>query len=502
MKKKETMIQLFIIAVILVVANLLSNSAYFRLDFTEDKRYTLSNATKNVIKNLDDAVTITAYVSEEVPTDILTLKQEFEDMLREYEEISNGNIVYKFVNPQAEDENEQEIQQKGIFPARYTKRENDRAEEVIFYHGAQIHLGERMEVIPFVQSVAMEHDLTMAIKKLSITDKPKIGIIQGHGEIGLASLPQLQQQLSVLNDVEEFNLNDGAIPTYFSAVVLAAPQDTISSQDFKKLEDYLASGGGIFISHSNVYGDFQQGIFNRKPDIGLNGWLQNQGVIIGGDFVTDARCGNITLSQQTPFGMMRTQKQFPYFPAVSNFGDHPSVKGLEQITFQFATTVVATPMDSLVRSTNLMLTSENSGVVPAPVFLDIEKRWTQNDFGKASQPLAVALEGLGNGLGKMIVVGNGDFFSNGEGQQMRQIQSDHVSFAANSVDWLADDTGLIELRTKGITARPLDELEDSTRQFYKYGNVFVPILILMIYGFIRRIQNQRKISMWREGNFE
>lgn len=502
MKKRQILIQLLIVAAILVVANLVSGSLYFRLDFTEDRRYTLSNATENVLEDLGEVVTVTAYVSEDLPPQINAVRNELEDMLIEYENMSGGNVVYQFENPQEDEIKEQEIQQKGIAPLQYTKRENDRAEQARFYLGATLQLGERTEVIPYIQSEAMEYYLTTSIKKLAIADKPKVALIQGHGEQGLANLPQLQQELSVLYDVEDYTLSTEDIPTYFRAVALVAPKDTIPASDFLKLENYLAAGGALFIAHTNVTADLQQARLLPAPQIGLVSWLQQQGVTIGTDFVTDAQCGTITYTQQTPIGMMRSQKQFPFFPAINSFEDHPVVKGIDQVTLSFATSVTANSMDSSVRVTDLMYTSDNSGVEPAPTFIDINRRWTKADFGMDRQSLAVAVEGLGNGFGKMVVVGNGDFFSNGAGQQMQQVQPDHVNFAANAIDWLADDTGLIDLRTKGVTARPLVELEDGKRNFYKYGNVFAPILLLLVYGFVRRVRNQRKVAKWREGIFD
>ena len=114
----------------------------------------------------------------------------------------------------------------------------------------------------------------------------------------------------------------------------------------------------------------------------------------------------------------------------------------------------------------------------------------------------MALDGLGGGAGKMVVIGNGDFFINGEGQGARQVSPDHVNFASNAIDWLADDTGLIDLRTRGITSRPLDNIADGSRNAIKYANVFAPILLLLIYAFIRKLQNQRKRQRWMQGNFE
>ncbi|MBT8382536.1 MAG: hypothetical protein KJO59_09285, partial [Ignavibacteria bacterium] len=88
---------------------------------------------------------------------------------------------------------------------------------------------------------------------------------------------------------------------------------------------------------------------------------------------------------------------------------------------------------------------------------------------------------------------DGDFAVNGEGQQAQQLQKDNISLMANAIDWLSDDTGLIELRTKGVTSRPLDaSLEDGTKSLLKYLNFLLPIILIIIYG-VFRFQLKRKI---------
>ena len=112
MKKQTILVQLLIIVAIVVVANILSNTLYFRLDFTEDQRYTLSDASKDILEDLDDVITVSAYFSEDLPPQLLSNRTDFEDMLIEYEKRSGGNVVYEFVNPNEDQTKEQEVQQK------------------------------------------------------------------------------------------------------------------------------------------------------------------------------------------------------------------------------------------------------------------------------------------------------------------------------------------------------------------------------------------------------
>lgn len=504
MKKQTIFIQLIIVVAIVLVVNMLSNQLYFRLDFTEDKRYTLSDATKNVLEDLDGVITVTAYFSEDLPPQLLSNRQDFEDMLIEYENRSGGNVVYEFVNPNGDQAVESEVQQKGISPIMINVRENDRVEQMRAYMGATLQMDDGTEIIPVIQpGTAMEYSLTTSIKKLSIKDKPKVALIQGHGETSLSSLPQLNQQLSVLYETEEYTISDAEeIPSFYRALVWVAPKDTIPASHLQKLSQFISSGGKLFVAYSNVQGDLQQGSLTTSPNIGLVDWLTQQGVKIGSDFVVDAQCAKVTVTQQQGYFRINSQVDFPYFPQVNSFEDHPLTKGLDQIMLPFTSTVVAINTDSTVRSTTLVYTSSNSGTVRAPSYVDVQRKWNQNDFGMGVQPLAVALEGLGNGLGKLVVIGNGEFFQNGEGQQMRQVSADHVNFASNAIDWLADDTGLIDLRTKGIESRPLEAIEDSTKNLLKYGNVFAPILLLLIYAFVRKLRMQRRRQKWMQGNFE
>ena len=209
MKGRNVIIQLAIVTGILVVVNLLSSKLYFRGDFTEDQRYTLSTATKDILEDLPEVVTVKAYFSEDLPTQLVSTRQDFEDLLLEYENRSDGYLVYEFLNPNENEQKEQEAQQAGVNPVMVNVREKDQMKQMRAYLGAVIQLGDRKEIIPLIQpGAAMEYALTTAIKKIAIADKPKIGLIQGHGEAPLEEMIELYQQLSVLYQIEPFALSD------------------------------------------------------------------------------------------------------------------------------------------------------------------------------------------------------------------------------------------------------------------------------------------------------
>ncbi|WP_258104277.1 Gldg family protein [Marinoscillum sp. MHG1-6] len=500
MKKKNIIIQLIIVLAIILVANLISNGLYFRLDFTEDDRYTFSDATQDVLDDLGGVITIKAYFSEDLPAQLLKSKQDFKDQLTEYENRSGGNIVYEFINPNESEETEREAQEQGISPVMINVQERDQVQQLRAYMGAVLKMDDRTEVIPMVQPGAgLEYSLTTAIKKIAITDKPKVGYIQGFGEPSIYALPQLMRQLSVLYDVEPFQIKDTAsIPSYYRALIWVNPKDSVGSNQFAKLDSYLQKGGGMFVAYSNVEGDLQQGLLSKSTDVGVKGWLAGKGLSIGDNFVIDAQCATVSVQQNLGFAVMNTQKQFPYFPMVNNFEDHSITGGLESVMLPFVSNISFNKADTSISTIPLVYTSEQSGLVTPPTYIDIQKKWTENDFRAGAQLVAAGVE---NANSKIILVTNGSFIVNGEGQRPQQQSEDNINLAANAVDWLADDTGLIDLRTKGITSRPLDQVEEATKTILKYANVVAPIFLILLYAFIRRQMNNRKRQRWMQGNY-
>jgi len=126
MKKKNSLTaSLLIIAGIIILFNILSVRYFARLDFTSDQRYTLSKATKDIVRTLDNPVTITAYFSEGLPANITQIRSEFRDLLTEYANASKGKVVYEFINPNKNEENEQKAVKAGISPVIINVREKD-----------------------------------------------------------------------------------------------------------------------------------------------------------------------------------------------------------------------------------------------------------------------------------------------------------------------------------------------------------------------------------------
>jgi ABC-type uncharacterized transport system involved in gliding motility auxiliary subunit len=215
------------------------------------------------------------------------------------------------------------------------------------------------------------------------------------------------------------------------------------------------------------------------------------------NFVVDASAGTIGVRQQSGFMTFNRQIPFPYWPSIIQFEEHPATKGLNQLILQFASSIRFTGDTSMVY-TPLVQTSAQSGTIAAPAFINLSKEWTQTDFPLEGQTVGALLEGQfgGTNTARIFLITDGEFAVNGEGQQMQQRQPDNVSLMVNMIDFLSDDTGLIELRTKEITSRPLEALEDGERNLLKWLNFLLPIVFVVIFGVVRmqwrrNIRNKR-----------
>lgn len=322
---KKLYTSLGLLLLIIVAINFVSNEFHLRFDFTEDGEYTLSEATSEIIDDLEDPVTVKAYFSQNLPPDVAKTRQDFQEMLIEYSNRSNGKVVYEFINPSEKESIEQEANKNGIRTVMINVREKDQVKQQKAFMGALVLLGSGQEVIPFIQpGAAMEYALSTAIKKLSVKEKPIIGFLQGHGEPALDELAQARQSLDILYTTQAVTLSDTTdIAPTAKTLVIIRPTDTIPSSHFQKIESFVARGGRVLVAINRVDGNFQNAT-GSAVNTGLEQWLLAKGIEVEDNFVIDTKCGSVTMQQQTSFGMLQQQIQFPYIPVVSRL-DRKSV---------------------------------------------------------------------------------------------------------------------------------------------------------------------------------
>jgi gliding-associated putative ABC transporter substrate-binding component GldG len=499
MNIKKYFISIALVFGIVIIVNVLSDDLFIRFDFTDNNQYTLSEATGNLLKNLEEPITVQAYFSQDLPPNIASVRRDFKDLLIEYANRSNGKFVYDIKDPNSEEAIEREAVQNGVQPVLINVREKDQVKQQKAFLGAVIKMGELKEVIPFMQpGLPMEYALSSAIKKISVKDKTVIGLIQGQGEVNMEEMPQVQSELDVLYQIQNIRLSDTSrIPENIQTLALIRPMDSLSQNKLEILDDFLNRGGNLLIAIDRVNADLQT-LYGSAQNTGVESWLAQKGIQVKPSFVVDAHCGNVSVQQQQGMFRYMTQIQFPYIPMISKFADHPVVQGLENVIMPFVSPIEYTG-DSSMTFIPLAFSSDKSSEQNAPVMINVQKKWSQNDFNKPNLIVAAALINHKSN-GKMLVISNGSFAVGGADNR-QQVQGDNVSLLVNGIDWLSDDTGLIGLRTKGITSRPIEELSDSSKAILKYANFLIPIFLILIIGLVRMQRNKNIRIKRKEENY-
>ena len=488
-----------LILIIVLLVNVLSEKVFFRMDFTSDHKYTMSKSTRDILKKLKQPVTVKAYFSKDLPPDVARARSDFKELLVEYSSISKGKLVYEFIDPTKDEVTEQEAAQNGIQPVIIDSREKDKSVQKKAFLGAAIKMGEKSEVIPLIQPGSpIEYIVSSAIKKLSVTRKPVVAFLQGHGEPTLEAMSQVRQALSVLNNIEAVQLNDTskALDKY-NTLVIVAPKDSFPAKHLAQLDDFLNQGKNMLLAINRVQGDLNRGM-GTGLSTGLEKWLLQKGISVDENFVIDVSCASVGVRQQQGSFSYTTSLSFPYIPVLTGFAQHPVTTGLSSVLMQFVSTVTFKGDSSTTQFIPLVKTSKKAATRPVPVYFDIQYQWKEQDFPLSDLTVgaAVKIKTASGKTARLIVFGDGDFPVNGIGEQAMQLGADNINLFANSVDWLSDDTGLIELRTKGVMLRPLEQIDDSTKVLLKWMNFILPILIIIIYG-IFRMQRNKNIRMKR-----
>lgn len=496
-QKTQTLIRIALILGILIVLNFISIRLFGRLDLTSQGVYTLSDASKKLVGSLDDRVTVKAYFTEDLPAPYNNNRRAVLDILNDYKAYSKGNLQYEFINPQGE-KGEQDAQQQGISPVQVQVVNEDKLEVKRGYLGLVMMYEDRKEVLPVVQNLSsLEYDMSSALKRLTNRTKKKIGFTTGHGEAEMSGMRQIVQSISQQYDVTPVDLSKGdPVPADIAALLVIAPSNRFQDSARYQLDQYLMRGGRIAFMLNRVNANLQMRM-GQPLDVGLDDLLQEYGVRVNPDLVRDAQCANISVMQQQGSFTFQSQVPFPYIPVASNFNTaNPLVKDLQSLILHFTSSIDTTGAAARgLKEEVLVRSSKRSGRQTGFFMIDPFQRYAPADLAEEGIPLAVLIDGSFKSffVGKqpaaaitaspethLIVVGDGDFmkddFLGNRG---------NVTFFANIVDYLADDAGLITIRSKNVAAPPLDQVSDGTKKLLKYSNLLGPPLIIIAYGLLR-----------------
>ena len=508
---------------ILALINFLSTRRFIRADLTEDKRYTISDATKNVLNTLDDIVTVTAYFSTE-PAEVAQIRRNVRDVLDEYNAFSK-KLQLDFVSPaDFDDAKKQELRFKGIPEVQINVVKEDKAEIANVYMGIGIGYGGKEEVLPVVQSTAnLEYELTSTILKVTTKEAKTVGFLTGHDELDINA--QNAQGLRTLLDknakgqynITTVNLQNGEpVNETVATLVVAGPRRALTEREKYELDQFIMRGGRIIFLVDAI--QLQPNTLQATPlSTGLNDMLAHYGITLGNNLLADRRFHDTARFQQ---GFMTVIQPYPYFVKIvkPNFStEHTVTNQLEALTLPWTSSVDAaakegTTATALAKTSefgqsmqgyyNLMPSAQlpPGDMQPYAVAVAVEGTFTSFYADKEIPPVAAAEEvepaepepeerttKTESEQTQIVVVGTAQFLA--------QMRPDGINFFLNAVDWLTLGDALIGIRSHAITDRPLRETTELEKNFFKYLSIVGIPLLVVIFGLLRYFLKRRAKRM-------
>ncbi len=497
----------FLIVAILLVLNLISVNLFARLDLTQGKVFSLSKASKDVMRNLDDRLIIKVYFTRDLPPPYNSHARYLKDQLEDYQAYAGGKLKLEMIDPN--EEKELEAQRYGIPPLQVNALKDDKIEIKKVYMGLVLLFEDKKEVIPVVQNISgLEYDLTSAIKRLSTRIPTSIGFLVGKDGPDLETeLTYLNQALNRHYEIKKINLDEGEkIPGSVRVLIILGPKKQLSEYERFWIDQFLMKGGKLAFLLNQMDVDIQQATA-EKLNLGLEEYLENYGIKINDDLVIDMQCNRIGVTQQQGSYSVQNIINYPFFPVATDFNKNSLiVKDLGTVSFNFVSSLDSSLASSRgIRFDPLVRSSKSSGVQVAPFEINPFREFNREDFFPGSLILAATLQGsfqsnfsdkdvseIEAEVGfvdsiltqspetRMVVAADADFIKD---RNLRG--TDNLSFFLNMVDWLSQDEVLIAIRSKQVSPRPLKQLSSGTKKSIKYGSTFGLPFLVIVFGVVR-----------------
>jgi ABC-2 type transport system permease protein len=544
--KKRDITFLVLAVVVILLINFVGSFFFKRFDLTSEKRYTLAASTKNLLKDLNDEVYFKVYLNGNFNPSFTRLKNEAKEILDEFRAYSKKQIQYEFITPGdglTKEETaslEKQLYDKGLIPEDVIEKKTDKTSKSIIWPGAIVsYKGKETVWQIFKRQIGvspeecinnsvneLEYSLTNTIRKLQRDKKQEVTFVEGHGELDTL------YQFDFMNSLTEYyKVNRTPLSGKLSAlnetdaIVISNPDSTFSDKDKFIIDQFIMRGGKVLWLVDPV--QINRDTFNIKGfTVGLNrplnieDMLFKYGVRLNPVLVQDLQCARLPIN----VGFKKGQPDFQPFPWLYNpvvlpSAQHPIVKNLDLIKFDFASNIDTVSAKG-IKKTILLSSSKYTKVqqTPARIALAMVKyQPNEQQFKDPYQPLACLLEGSFSSFveyrlpsvllndstfkyidkgkpTKMIVVADGDISKNeiqrstgmvyplGFDRFTKQSFA-NKTFLLNCVNYLLDDEGMLQLRSREVKLRLLDKKKIvSQKSKWQFINVAMPLLLVIGLG--------------------
>ncbi len=540
---RKSLKHIIITVIGLILLNVAASIFYIRWDLTADKRYTLSETTKELLDRIDEDILIKVYLEGDFPLDFKRLQQETKQHLDELKAL-NSNIHYRFINPT---EKADQLIKQGMQASRLTVEENGIISEAIIFPWALITYKNKSALIPLLtdsqenqlqKSIEnLEYAFSKGIHKVTQTKRKSIAILRGNGELDDIYLYDFLKTLQENYDLAPFILNkQGTNPQdiltdflNYDLAIIAKPTKAFSETEKFILDQYIVSGGKSIWLIDTVTAEMdslqQTGeAFFSGRDLNLTDLLFSYGVRINSTIVQDLYSSKIALAtgnvgNQTEF----QQFLWSYYPLVNANTDHPISKNIESINLKFPSGIDT--LKNAIHKEVLLQSSPLTKINGLPILVNLNSITHKVDpkiYTAKPQILGVLLEGefesayqhrtkafdvnykSKSATNKMIIISDGDIIANqilnGEPTRLDldKWTGQHFGnkdFLLNAVDYLLDDTGLLAVRGKSLDIKLLNkEKVYEKKGFWQFVNIVVPLLLLSLFGGLFGYLRKRKYA--------
>ncbi len=483
-----------------VVTNILLAPVSLRLDLSKGKAYTLSSSTKKIINNLDNTVTITFFVSGDLPTRLQSLRRDVVDLLQEYDRTS-GRIEIQILDPKTDTDAAQKAQSAGIQELQFSQLQQDSYALSTFYFGILVSQGENQESLPQATDLgSLEYNITSAIYKLTQDSLPRVAIIGQQPQI----IPQLPSALSTFQAIAErqFTIEyisppeqppaEEGVPTptpvplnlttdFKTALIFDKDGGDYSDQEVQTIKEYIANKGNAIFFVNGVQVDPRQ-LTASAGQSKLVSLLKEYGLDVQSNLVLSQNSELINMGNQS-LGL-NVFLPYPLWLTTSNYNSEASYfSNINQLSYLWASSINLTEGDNiraLVSSTPNSWTQSNNFTlnpqqIPEP---------TQNQFKES----IVTAESTSDTRGDVMAIASSQFIN--DAYQSRS--SNNLEFVLNVLNDYASEGALSGIRQRQVDVYPLPEIPENMKQIFKYGNMALLPGLFALYGAYRLTKRSRK----------
>ncbi|HPR28227.1 MAG TPA: gliding motility-associated ABC transporter substrate-binding protein GldG [Chitinophagales bacterium] len=557
--RRRAMLRLLLLVLIIVLLNVVLSRVFFRLDLTQEKRYSLSTPTKELLEEQSDIVFVTIYLAGDLTPNMQQLQTSTVEMLKQFKAYGHDNIQWEIQNPfDITDEVNlgkfiQELEDRGVYSIPFGSADKEQTSRSFLFPYANVNykgkdlslllLDQVQPLSPLYDPTSaislLEYKFSKSIRLLSETKRPDIAFIEGQNELDTLEVQDIAISLSELYNMYRIDLpNSDYIDTLYDVVVIAKPRSAFSEEDKYKLDQYLMYGGRILWLIDPVIAEFDSlrstGEFTSVDyPLDIMDQLIQYGARVNNNIIQDKQCSHI----KVPYGNTFQDRPWLYNPVITGFNkQHPISANIDAVEAKFVSSIDTTAVPG-IRKTILLTTSANSRFLMSPARINyniVQSQYmpTDEQFNKPNLPVAVLLEGefpsafstrkptakamerrrLGNGPyaersipTKQIVVSDGDMIRNyvdadgkiyplGANNIERYIFG-NKDFLMNCIEYLTDNTGLMETRAKEVKLRPIDkEQVEANRTQWQLINIGAPVLLIYLFSGIYNYIRNRKYA--------